>query len=334
MRLPTAVTSKVGLLVVNLGSPDAPEPAAVRRYLDQFLSDRRVVEIPPILWQPILKLFVLTLRPAKSAANYARIWDRESGESPLKRITRAQADALGGAFGEHVIVDWAMRYGAPSMADALDRLMAQGCDRICVAPLYPQYCGATTGSALDELFRLLSGRRALPAVRTLPPYADHPAYIGALKRSVERQLAALDFVPEKLLLSFHGMPARTAELGDPYSLQCLETARLLRIALGRDEASMPVAFQSRFGRARWLQPYVEPLLAELARGGTRRIAVLMPGFSADCIETLEEIGIAARETFLNAGGTHFAALTCLNAEPEGMAMLRTLLGEALAGWTV
>lgn len=327
-----ATVQKTGLLLVNLGSPDAPDAGAVRRYLDQFLSDRRVVEIPPLLWQPILKGVVLNLRPKKSAANYAKIWDRETNESPLKRITREQAELLAGAFGPEVIVSHAMRYGNPSMEAGVAELRAAGCDRILLAPLYPQYCGATTGSVLDELFRLLKGQRFQPALRTLAPYFDHPAYVGALKLSLERHLAGLEFQPGKLLLSFHGMPVRTRELGDPYYAHCLETARLLRLATGWSEAQMPVAFQSRFGKAEWLQPYILPAVEEMARGGVRRIAVMMPGFAADCVETLEEIAMEVREAFLAAGGTHFAAIPCLNSSAEGMEMLRSILGEALAGW--
>ncbi|MCG2839629.1 ferrochelatase [Sandaracinobacter sp. RS1-74] len=325
-------TGNVGLLLVNLGSPDAPEPRAVRRYLDQFLSDPRVVEIPPLLWQPILKGVVLNVRPAKSAAKYALIWDRETNESPLRRITREQAELLQGAFGRQVIVRHAMRYGNPSMQSAVEALRAAGCDRICVAPLYPQYSGATTGSALDELFRILKGQRWQPAIRTLPPYHDHPAHIAALKASLEQSLSALDFEPERILLSFHGMPRRTLDLGDPYHCQCRKTARLLREAMGRSEAEMPIAFQSRFGKAEWLQPYTQPMAEEMARQGVKRLAVLTPGFSADCIETLEEIAMEVRDAFLTAGGNHFAALPCLNLSQPGMEMLRNILGEALSGW--
>ncbi len=327
-----AQAGKVGLLLVNLGSPDAPEPKAVRRYLDQFLSDRRVVEIPPFVWQPILKGVVLNVRPRKSAANYAKIWDRETNESPLRRITREQAEALDGDFGPKVIVDHAMRYGNPSMESALARLREAGCDRLCVAPLYPQYCGATTGSVLDELFRLLKGQRWLPAIRTLAPYYDDPAYIGALKASLDSALAGCGFVPERILLSFHGMPSRTRDLGDPYYDQCLATARLLREATGLDDVKMPLGFQSRFGKAEWLQPYVLPMVEEMARQGVKRLAVTMPGFAADCVETLEEIAMEVREAFLAAGGTDFAALPCLNASPEGIGMLRSILGASLSGW--
>jgi ferrochelatase len=329
---PPVATGKVGLLLVNLGSPDAPDVPAVKSYLDQFLSDRRVVEIPAILWQPLLKLVILNTRPKTTAANYAKIWDKEANESPLKLITRNQAKLLDGAFGPNVVVDYAMRYGNPPMDLALDRLKAQGCERICVAPLYPQYSGATTGSVLDELFRWANGQRWMPALRTLAPYHDHSAHIAALKTSLENSLVALDFVPERIVLSFHGMPRRTLDLGDPYHCQCQKTARLLREAMGKSADEMPIAFQSLFGRAEWLKPYTQPLLEEMAQGGVKKVAVLMPGFSADCIETLEEIAEEARDAFLEHGGTHYAALPCLNTSDEGMAMLRTILGEALAGW--
>jgi protoporphyrin/coproporphyrin ferrochelatase len=329
---PPVVTGKVGLLLVNLGSPDAPDPPAVRKYLDQFLSDRRVVEIPAILWQPLLQLVILNTRPKTTAANYAKIWDREANESPLKQITRLQARGLADAFGPNVIVDYAMRYGNPAMPERLDWLKARGCDRICVAPLYPQYSGATTGSVSDELFRWANGQRWMPALRTLPPYHDHPAHIAALKTSLENSLAALDFVPDRIVLSFHGMPRRTLDLGDPYHCQCQKTARLLREAMGMSAEQMPIAFQSLFGRAEWLKPYTQPLLEDMAQAGVKKVAVLMPGFSADCIETLEEIAEEARDAFLEHGGTHYAALPCLNTSDEGMAMLRQIIGESLAGW--
>jgi ferrochelatase len=329
---PPVRTGKVGLLLVNLGSPDAPDVPAVKQYLDQFLSDRRVVEIPPILWQPLLKLVILNTRPKTTAANYAKIWDAQANDSPLKVITKRQAELLEGVFGPQVIVDHAMRYGNPSIERAIERLRAKGCDRICVAPLYPQYSGATTGSVLEEVFRVLGTLRWMPALRTLPPYHDHPAHIAALKTSLEASLAGLDFVPERIVLSFHGMPRRTLDLGDPYHCQCQKTARLLREACAKSAAEMPIAFQSLFGRAEWLKPYTQPLLEEMAEAGVKKVAVLMPGFSADCIETLEEIAEEARDAFLEHGGTHYAALPCLNASDEGMAMLRSILGEALAGW--
>ncbi|MFA7440369.1 MAG: ferrochelatase [Sphingomonadaceae bacterium] len=324
-----AESGRVGVLLINLGSPDAPTPGAVRRYLKEFLSDRRVVELPKFLWQPILRGVVLTTRPRRSAANYVRIWDREADDSPLRVFTAGQAKALQGAFGPDVIVDFAMRYGNPSMEDRLHALAAAGCDRVLLAPLYPQYCAATTATALDEAFRIFSGWRKIPAIRTLPPYFAHPAYIDALARSVRR---ALPVEPEVLLLSFHGMPESTRRAGDPYYDQCQETARLLRAELGYDAESMPVAFQSRFGRARWLEPATEPMLRQLAAAGKRRVAVLTPGFAADCLETLEEIGIGARETFLAAGGTDFTLVSCLNDDLLSVEMLCNIIGEQLAGW--
>jgi ferrochelatase len=325
---PQIPAPKIGVLLVNLGTPDAAEPAAVKRYLRQFLSDRRVVEIPPLVWQPILRGIILNTRPKKSAHAYQQVWMAEG--SPLAVFTRRQAEALAGAFGPEVIVDFAMRYGNPAIAARLDALKAQGCERILVAPLYPQYCAATTATAVDEVFRHLGAQRWLPAVRTLPPYHDDPAYIEALTSSVGASLAALDFAPDAVLASFHGMPQRTLELGDPYHCHCRKTARLLSAALGRE---LEVAFQSRFGRAKWLEPATDTMLKELPDRGVTKLAIFAPGFSADCLETLEELAIRGKETFLAAGGTHFAYLPCLNDSEAGMAMLRSLLARELEGWT-
>jgi ferrochelatase len=324
---PAIPRPRIGVLIVNLGTPDAAEAGAVRRYLAQFLSDRRVVEIPPILWQPILRGIVLTTRPKKSAHAYAQVW-REDG-SPLAAITAAQAQALKGAFGEDVLVDHAMRYGSPAIPDRIAVLKAAGCDRILIAPLYPQYCAATTATANDEAFAALAAMRWQPAIRTLPPYYDDPLYIDALKVSVEASLAALPFEPDAIVASFHGMPARTLALGDPYHCHCRKTARLLSDALGR---ALTVTFQSRFGRAKWLEPATDVTLAAMPAKGIRRVAVVSPGFSADCLETLEELAIRGRETFMTAGGTDFAYLPCLNADEPGMQMLHILLRRELAGW--
>ncbi|MFW2829242.1 ferrochelatase [Sphingomonas sp. ID0503] len=317
----------IGVLLINLGTPDAPDAASVRRYLKEFLSDRRVVEIPQIIWQPILRGAVLTTRPAKSAEAYKLVW-REDG-SPLAAITRAQAMALKNAFGPGVLVDYAMRYGRPAIADGIAALMEKGCDRILLAPLYPQYCAATTATANDAAFTALAAMRAQPAIRTLPPYYADPVYIDALAASIREGLAALDFEPDALLASFHGMPERTRKLGDPYHDHCRETARLLEEALGRP---IMTVFQSRFGRAKWLEPATDTTLAELPKRGVRSVALVCPGFSADCIETLEEIAIRGRETFLEAGGTAFAYIPCLNDSADGNEMLRVILARELAGW--
>jgi len=319
---------KVGVLLVNLGTPSAPDAASVRRYLAEFLSDRRVVEIPPLVWQPILRGIILRTRPKKSAHAYQQVW-RPDG-SPLAAITKAQSDALQGAFGAGNLVDWAMRYGEPKIADRLASLKEYGAQRILIAPLYPQYCAATTATANDKAFEALAQMRWQPAIRTLPPYHDHPAYIAALKASVEESLSRLDFEPDAILASFHGMPQRTLELGDPYHCHCRKTARLLSEALGRE---LTVTFQSRFGRAKWLEPATDATLAALPGKGVRKVAIVAPGFSADCLETLEELAIRGRETFLAAGGTHFGYLPCLNDSPAGTEMLQTILREALAGWT-
>ncbi|GKS03036.1 ferrochelatase [Sphingomonas aquatilis] len=324
---PAIPPRKIGVLLTNLGTPDAPDPKSVKRYLGEFLSDRRVVEIPAIAWQPILRGIILNTRPKKSAHAYGLVWSDEG--SPLAAITRRQAQALTDAFGEGVIVDYAMRYGNPAIADRLAALKDAGCERILIAPLYPQYCAATTATANDKAFAALAGMRWQPAIRTLPPYHDDPAYIAALKDSIESQLAGLDFVPERIVASFHGMPKRTLELGDPYHCHCQKTARLLSEAMNRE---LTIAFQSRFGPAKWLGPATDETLEALPAQGVRKVAVVAPGFSADCLETLEELAIRGRESFIAAGGTDFAYLPCLNDGAPGMAMLRTLLQRELQGW--
>lgn len=317
----------VGVVLVNLGTPDAPDAPAVKRYLAEFLSDPRVIEIPPILWQPILRGIILNTRPARSAKAYQQVWTDEG--SPLAAITRRQALALQERLGPAIRVEFAMRYGNPGIASVLAAMKAHGCERILVAPLYPQYCAATTASANDAAFAALAAMRWQPAIRALPPYHDDPLYIAALRDDLERQLASLDFEPQRLLLSFHGMPQRTLELGDPYHCQCRKTARLLGEALGRE---VDVAFQSRFGRAKWLEPATDAMLKAYPGQSVTRIAVAAPGFAADCLETLEELGIRGRADFLAAGGTHFARLDCLNDSAAGVAMLERLVARELEGW--
>ena len=312
--------------MINLGTPDAPEERAVRRYLAEFLSDRRVVEIHPIAWKPILHGIILRTRPKKSAEAYNQVWTNEG--SPLRAIAHRQAEALQRKLAG-VSVHYAMRYGHPGIALALENMVAEGCTRILAAPLYPQYCAATTATANDAVFGALARMRWQPALRTLPPYFDDPVHIDALKTNIEAQLKSLDFEPDRLLLSFHGMPQRTLELGDPYHCHCQKTARLLGEALGRD---VDVAFQSKFGRAKWLEPATDATLAAYPRNGVKRVAVAAPGFSADCIETLEELGIRGRKTFRDAGGEKFALLDCLNDSREGVAMLEALVSRELAGW--
>ena len=329
---PAVAEPKIGVLLVNLGTPDAPTPAAVRRYLREFLSDRRVVEIPRLIWWPILNGIILTTRPKKSAHAYQQVWTPEG--SPLAVITRAQAQALQARLGLGVMVRWAMRYGNPALGAELQAMKDAGCERILLAPLYPQYSGATTASVLDALGAQLGTMRWQPAMRTLPPYYDDPAHIAALRDDIARQLGALAFRPEVLLLSFHGMPERTLHLGDPYHCQCRKTARLLAEALAPDfpELRIEVSFQSRFGRAKWLEPATDAVLAAEAARGTKALVIAAPGFSADCLETREELAIRGKEQFLEAGGRQFAALDCLNAGDEGMALLETLARRELAGW--
>jgi ferrochelatase len=331
MTLPTnhppVATPKVGVLLVNLGTPDAPTTSAVKRYLKQFLSDQRVVEIPRLVWQPILRGIILNTRPQKSAKAYAKVWTEKG--SPLAFFTAGQAEALQARMEGTADVRYAMRYGNPSVGDQLAAMKAAGCNRILIAPLYPQYSGATTGTVLDEAYATLTAMRWHPAIRTLPAYHDDARYIGALKTSIEASLAKLDFVPDALVISFHGMPERTLHLGDPYHCHCQKTARLLSEAMGR---ALVVSFQSRFGRAKWLEPATDDTLMKLAREGTKKVAIFAPGFSVDCLETLEELAMQGHEQFEEAGGTHYAYLPCLNDSDIGMDMLEQIIGQELAGW--
>ncbi|MDN4630124.1 ferrochelatase [Sphingomonas sp. PsM26] len=324
---PPVKPRRIGVLLTNLGTPDGSDVRSVKRYLGEFLSDRRVVEIPPLLWQPILRGIILNTRPKKSAHAYSMVWTEDG--SPLAAITKAQSSALQGAFGPDVMVDWAMRYGKPAIGERLQAMKDAGCDRILIAPLYPQYCAATTATANDKAFAELAKMRWQPALRTLPPYHDEPAYIEALAQSIEAGVAALDFAPDALIASFHGMPKRTLELGDPYHCHCQKTGRLLGERLGKP---LIVSFQSRFGPAKWLEPATDMTLEELPAKGVKKVAIFAPGFSADCLETLEELAIRGRESFEEKAGTHFAYIPCLNAGDIGIKMLRTLLSRELEGW--
>lgn len=325
---PAVASPRIGVLLVNLGTPDAPDAPAVKRYLGEFLSDRRVVEIPPLVWQPILRGIILNTRPRKSAHAYSQIWTEQG--SPLAVHTRAAAEALGARLeGEGVLVDWAMRYGNPSIASRIAAMKAAGCERILFAPLYPQYSGATTASAHDALFAALGAMRWQPAIRTLPPYHDDPAYIDTLAQDAREALAAMEHPADALLLTFHGMPERTLHLGDPYHCHCRKTARLLGEALGRP---VEVSFQSRFGRAKWLEPSTEDTLARLAGQGVKSLAVMAPGFSADCLETLEEIALRGKELFIEKGGRFLIYVPCLNASERAINLYEGMVRRELGGW--
>lgn len=324
---PPVASPKIGVLLTNLGTPDAPDPASVKRYLREFLSDRRVVEIPPLLWQPLLRGIILNTRPKKSAHAYAQVW-MDKG-SPLAVYTRRQTQKLQTRLGDSIHVDYAMRYGNPTIATKLEAMKAAGCERILTAPLYPQYSGATTGTASDRVFDVVKGMRWQPAIRTLPAYHDDPAYIGALAARIMAQLDTLDFTPDALIASFHGMPERTLHLGDPYHCHCRKTARLLSEQMDRE---LIVSFQSRFGRAKWLEPATDTTLAALPGKGIKKVAIFAPGFSVDCLETLEELAMQGRDQFKGAGGTEYAYLPCLNDSKAGMDMLEALVRRELAGW--
>jgi len=332
-RLPAR---KVGVLIANLGTPDATDYWSMRRYLNEFLSDRRVIDYPAWKWQPLLQLIILTKRPFTSGANYKLIWNKDADESPLMTITKAQTAQLGTAlearFGDGVMVDFCMRYGNPSTVSKVRAMVEAGCDRILFFPLYPQYAGATTATANDAFFAALGKEKWQPAVRTVPAYFDHPAYVEALAASVSRAYAGLETRPDLLVASYHGMPRRYLMEGDPYHCQCQKTTRLLREKLGWDKGDIVTTFQSRFGSEVWLQPYTVEEVARLAQAGKKRIAVIAPAFSADCIETLEEINGEIREAFLHAGGEEFTYIPCLNDEAPHIEALAQVVAENLGGW--
>ena len=331
---PDVAHGRIGVLLLNLGTPDATDFWSMRRYLKEFLSDRRVIELPRWQWWPILNLIILTVRPGPKGRDYARIWNRERNEGPLKTITRAQADKLAVALSAEprVIVDWAMRYANPSTEAGIKALTQQGCDRILLVPLYPQYAAPTTATAADQAFRALMRLRWQPAVRVAPAWHDDPVYIDALAKSVERQLAAMTFEPEKIIATFHGMPQSYLMAGDPYHCQCLKTSRLLRERLGFTADRWLTTFQSRFGRDPWLQPYTDETVQRLARAGTKRIALVAPGFAADCLETLEELDVENRHIFMANGGTDFAYIPALNDSEDGMRVIEAVVRRELMGW--
>jgi len=324
----------VGVLLVNLGTPDTADARGVRVYLKEFLSDPRVIEDQGLLWKLILNGIILRTRPRTKARDYQKIWNRERDESPLKTITRAQAEKLarGVAGHDHVEVEWAMRYGNPSIKVGIESLTARRCERILVVPLYPQYSAATSATVCDEVFRVLTSLRAQPTIRVTPPYYDAPDYIDALAISVESHLASLPFKPELIVASFHGMPKEYLLKGDPYHCQCVKTARLLRERLGIDESRFMLTFQSRFGTAEWLQPYTDKTVEALAKRGVKSLAVITPGFTADCLETLEEIAGENAEIFKHAGGENFAAIPCMNDSEPGMRVIRHVAERELMGW--
>jgi len=333
---PPVPAAKIGILIANLGTPDGYDYWSMRRYLNEFLSDKRVIDYPSWKWQPILQAIVLTKRPFSSGANYKLIWNTEADESPLMTITKAQVAKLSAEvsarYGSEVMVDYCMRYGNPSTKSVVDRMVAAGCEKILFFPLYPQYAGATSATANDEFFRAMMAQKRQPAVRTTPEYFDHPLYIEALAQSVERGYAALERKPDVLVASYHGMPKRYLMEGDPYHCQCQKTSRLLRERLGWEKGAIDTTFQSVFGPEEWLKPYTVEHVAELAKQGRKHIAVISPAFSADCIETLEEINGEIREAFEHAGGESFTYIPCLNDDDAHIAALMAVIGDNLAGW--
>ena len=332
---PVVDTSAIGVLLVNLGTPDAAEPPAVRRYLKEFLGDKRVIEKDTLLWKLVLNGLILPLRSRRKARDYRKIWNEAKDESPLKTITRSQAEKLAGILeplGKHIVVDWAMRYGNPSIASRLEALIARGCGRILIMPLYPQYAAPTTATVNDEVFRFLMKQRRQPAIRVLPPYYDDPYYIEVLASTLKAELKALPFTPDVIIASFHGMPRDYVAKGDPYERQCMRTTELLREQLKLDENKLVMTFQSRFGRDKWLEPYTIKTVKELAKKGVKNLVVITPGFAADCLETLEEIAVENARVFKRHRGENFAAIPCLNDSEAGMLMIWQLAMRELKGW--
>jgi len=331
---PKVNKGKIGVLLMNLGTPEATSYWPMRRYLKEFLSDPRVIEVNRVLWWCILNGVILTFRPQKSGKAYEKIWNKALNESPLKTITRGQSDKLQKALRDRpeIMVDWAMRYGQPPVAARIEALKAKGCDRILLVPLYPQYSAATTATALDKCFDALKAMRWQPAIRSLPPYFDHPAYIEALAKSLKQHINELPWKPDLILASFHGLPREYLTKGDPYYCHCMKTARLLREKMKLSPEQLQVVFQSRFGRAEWLQPYAQGTVEGLPAKGVKNLVMIMPGFSADCVETLEEVAIGLDESFKHAGGANFSAVPCLNDGPASIEMLEILVRQELQGW--
>jgi ferrochelatase len=332
---PPVSSGRIGVLLVNLGTPDATGYWPMRRYLKEFLSDRRVIEENRIKWWLVLNLIILSVRPRRKGRDYDKIWNRARDESPLRTITRSQAEKLAAtlsAIDQRITVDWAMRYGNPSMASRLNALQQGGCDRILVVPLYPQYAAATTATVADKAFDALKAMRWQPAVRIAPPWHDDPIYIEAVASSLEAELKQLSFKPEVILASFHGVPKEYLLKGDPYHCHCHTTSRLLRDKMGFPPERLIATFQSRFGPSEWLRPYTDTTVKTLAERGVKRLAIITPGFAADCLETIEEIGVENRDIFLDHGGEKFARIDCLNAGENGMAVIRAVVQRELMGW--
>ncbi|MEE9348372.1 MAG: ferrochelatase [Robiginitomaculum sp.] len=315
------MTKKIGLLLVNLGSPAAPSPKAVRKYLSQFLSDRRVIALHPLLWRPILHGIILRTRPKRSAAAYAKIWGTSGSEAPLIKITREQAAGVQATLGETVAVEIGMRYGKPSIEDGIAALEARGATHIRVFPLYPQYAEATTQSVYDMVERAKKKRGGRLNIKTLRDYHDHPRYIKAITASLRAHIATLDYVPDRIIASFHGLPQEVVDKGDPYADECTRSAQLMREDMGMDSDEFTLTFQSRFGPKAWLEPYTDTVLAQMAQSGLTKTVVITPGFSADCLETLEEIAIESAKAFKAAGGTHFSVAPCLNDSAQHIEMI-------------